>query len=239
MTSLTRSAVVALAVAGLSSCVSEDGNGRIVTEQRAVQAFQKVKVEDGLRVTITQGPRSVLLTTDENLRSFFQADVRGDTLVLKKLSNFSLNPTGEVVFEIMNEVLEGLDVSGGAQVSADATPTSRWRLTASGGSVVTARNVATPKLDVEASGASEVTLFGSANEARVKGSGGSKVNTVGVTTVSVDVDASGGSTLNVAASSSAKGIASGNSTVNVVGNPQTRTIDATGSSTVTYTDSSL
>ncbi len=239
MRSLTRSAVVALAVLGFSSCVSEDGNGRIVTEQRAVKEFQKVKVEDGLRVTITRGPRTVWLTTDENLRSFFQAEVRGDTLVLKRMSNFALNPTGEVVFEISNEVLEGLEVSGGAHVSAAATPTSRWRLSASDGSVVTVSDVATPKLDVEASGGSEVTLSGSANEAKVKGSGRSKVDTTGVAAVSVDVDASGGSTLNVAASSEATGHVSGSSTVNVVGNPQKRSIDTSGSSQVTYTDANL
>ena len=236
MSSLTRSAVVALAVLGLSSCVSEDGNGRIVTEQRSVTAFSKVKVEDGLRVSITQGPRGVWLTTDENLRTYFRAKVVGDTLVLDQLSNFVLNPTGEVVFEVTNDVLEGLEVSGGAQVSADATPAARWRLTASGGSTVSVARIAAPRFDVDASGNSRVDAFGSASDVNVNASGGSEVNTVGVSTVNLDVDASGGSVLNVAASSSATGNASGGSRVNVVGDPQTRSIDTSGDSQVTYSD---
>ena len=84
MSSLTRSAVLTLAVLGLSACITEEGNGNIVTDQRAVKPFTKLKAEDGLRVSVTQGPRNVWLTTDENLRSFFQAEVRGDTLVLSR-----------------------------------------------------------------------------------------------------------------------------------------------------------
>lgn len=51
----TRSALAALAVLALSSCRTEDGDGRIVTEQRPVGAFSKLEVEDGITVTIFRG----------------------------------------------------------------------------------------------------------------------------------------------------------------------------------------
>ncbi len=239
MTSLTRSAVFTFAVLGFSACVSEDGNGTIVTEQRSVKAFTKLKVEDGLRVSLTQGPRGVWLTTDENLRSFFQAEVRGDTLVLKRLSNFTLKPSGDVVFEVTNEVLEGLEVSGGAQVNADATPAGQWRLDVSGESVVSVSRMAAQKLKMEVTGNSQVDVSGSASDVKLKASGSSRVNTTSLSTVNLDVDASGGSVLNVAASNSATGSVSGNSRVTVVGNPQKRDINASGSSQVTYTDGNL
>ena len=238
MTSLTRSAVFAVAVLGLFSCMQQDGNGNVVTEQRTVKAFTRLKVEDGLRVSITQGPRNVWLTTDENLRSFFQAEVRGDTLVLKRLSNFTLKPSGDVAFEVTNEVLEGLDVSGGAQVNADATPASQWRLDVSGESVVSVARMAAQKLTMEVTGNSEVNVSGAASDVKVRASGSSRVNTTRLSAVNVDVDASGSSVLNVAASSSATGSASGSSRVTVVGEPQKRDINTSGSSQVTYTDAS-
>ena len=241
MTSLTRSAVFAVAVLGLFSCMQQDGNGNVVTEQRTVKAFTRLKVEDGLRVTITQGPRNVWLTTDENLRSFFQAEVRGDTLVLKRLSNFILKPSGDVAFEVTNEVLEGLDVSGGAGgalVNADATPAGQWRLDVSGESVVSVARMAAQKLTMEVTGNSEVNVSGAASDVKVRASGSSRVNTTRLSAVNVDVDASGSSVLNVAASSSATGSASGSSRVTVVGEPQKRDINTSGSSQVTYTDAS-
>ena len=236
MSSLTRSALITLSVLGLSACVTEEGNGQIVTDQRAVKAFTRLKVEDGLRVSVTQGPRNVWLTTDENLRSFFQAEVRGDTLVLSRMPNFRLKPTGEVLFEVTNDVLEGLEVSGGSQVNADATPARQWRLEVSGGSVVSVARMAAESLTMDVSGESRVEVSGSARDVKVNASGKSRVNAQTLSTVNLDVDASGGAILNVAASSSATGSASGNSQVNVLGDPQKRTISTSGTAQVTYID---
>lgn len=234
MSLLTRSCLITLTALSLSACLVEVGNGEIVTQTRTVPAFSRVAVQSGLHATLSQGERSVAFITDQNLQTFLQAYVEDDTLVLRVVRNFSLQPTANLGVIVTNDVLEGLEVSGGAQVSANATPAADWSLTASGGSTVTLSQLQTQRLVIEASGGSRVTAFGLAPHLSATGSGGSQVNTEGTSAEDVIVQATGGSIFHVRASKSVSGAASGGSQVTVSGNPAARTITATGGSLVTW-----
>lgn len=234
MSQLFRSALFTLSALALSACVIQVGNGQIGTQQRTVSAFSKVSVASGIRATIAHGERAVKLTADENLQTFLQVYVEGGTLIVRKLPNFTLNPTGDIVAEITNPLLVGLDVSGGSHVSADATEAVEWNLNVSGGSTVAVSRVEATQLIANASGGSHVSVFGLVPGVRIAASGGSQVDTDGVAAEDVTVDASGGSILHVRASKSAQGDASGGSQVTVAGNPLTRAITTSGGSRVTY-----
>lgn len=199
MSPLIRSAFFTLSALAFGSCAIQVGNGQIVTQQRTVTAFSKVSVGSGIRATIARGDRSVNLTADENLHTFLQVYVEGDTLILRTLPNFTLNPTGNIVADITNPLLVGLDVSGGARVNADATEAVEWRLNASGGSTAALSRLEATQAIVAASGGSHVDVFGLAQSAIVEASGGSQIDTDGVAAEDVTVNASGGSTLHVRA----------------------------------------
>ncbi|MDP1824319.1 MAG: head GIN domain-containing protein [Archangium sp.] len=234
MSPLIRSAFFTLSALAFGACAMEVGNGHVVPQQRTVSAFSKVSVGSGIRATIARGDRAVTLTADENLHAFLQVFVENDTLIVRKVPNFTLNPTATIVADISNPLLVGLDVSGGAHVNADATEAVEWRLNASGGSTAALSRLEATQVIVNASGGSHVDVFGLAQSAIVDASGGSQVDTDGVAAQDVTVNASGGSTLHVRASKSAQGNASGGSTVTVTGNPLTRSIDTSGGSRVTY-----
>lgn len=234
MSVLTRSWLIILSALPLAACVAESGNGKVVSQQRTVSSFSKVEVANGIHATITQGDRSVAVVTDENLQAFIEATVRDDTLFLRVLPNFRLNPTGDLGAVVKNGVLEGLAASGGARVTADATPAATWPLAASGGSNIVLSQLNTPQLILSASGGSIVQAFGVATNITATGSGGSQVLTEGVEAENFTLEASGGSLFRVRATRSIQGNASGGSQVSVSGNPASRSITTSGASRVTW-----
>ncbi len=234
MSSLVRSAGIIVALA-FCSCISEDGNGRVITTLISnVRSFSRVAVQDGIQVSIARGEPSVRLTSDENLRLFYEFDVDGRTLKIRQMNNFRLTPSTPVMVEITNPELEGLDVSGGSQVSAEATPAGDWRLTVKEGSSASLSRLETQNLHVDASGSSRVDVFGRSRDVNIKSSGGSQVSTDGVSAAHVKINASGGSLITVNALESVKIDASGGSQVTVTGNPPERTTDTTDGSQVNF-----
>ena len=68
----------------LAACGGDDaGNGHLVTEERTVGEFTDVSVGSGLDATVNAGPRSVLLTLDDNLLSLVETVVEGTQLVVR------------------------------------------------------------------------------------------------------------------------------------------------------------
>lgn len=234
MLPLNRSGLICACVLALgSSCMSEDGNGLIATQERSVAAFSRIEVQGGIQVTISQGPRRVTVTTDENLSSFYVTDVDGQTLKINETSN-RLRPTGTVFVEVFTERLERLEVKNGAQVSADATQPDEFRLIVKDNSIVSVSRMRTQKMVVEASGESRVDAQGDVTELRIESRSRSAINTAGLDAIEVKVDASGQSLVNVSARSSIEVDASGDSVVNISGNPGSRNINSDSGSQVVF-----
>lgn len=237
MSPLNRSVLIcAGALALASSCMSETGNGVIATQERTVPAFSRVEVQDGIQVSISRGPSRVTITTDENLTSFYEIDVDGQTLKIKEMSNFQLKPTGTVFVEVLTERLERLEVKNGAQVSADATLTGEFRLIVKDKSSASVSRMQTQELILEASDESRVDVFGEATDVRIQSQSRSAVNAAGLEALNVKVDASGQSLVNVNARNSIEVDASGDSIVTVSGNPPTRSIDSDSGAQISFTN---
>ena len=231
---MARSFLISLAVLALSSCAAEKGNTNVVSQQREVASFSKVSIGSGIHATITKGATSVKVITDENLQVFVESVVRDDTLFVDVAKKVALDPTGELVALVTNDVLAGLSASGGARVLADATPADQWPLSATGGSNINLSGLQTPQLTLDASGGSIVQAFGSATSVTATGSGGSQVLTEGVDAENFTLEASGGSIFHVRATKSAQGNASGGSTLVVSGHPAVRAINYTADCQLTW-----
>ncbi|MDP2274445.1 MAG: DUF2807 domain-containing protein [Archangium sp.] len=235
MSPLNRSVLIcAGALALASSCMSETGNGVITTQERLVPAFSKVEVQDAIQVSISRGPTRVTISTDENLTSFYEIDVDGETLKIKEMSNFKLRPTGAVFVDIQTERMERLEVRNGAQVSADATQAGEFRLIVKDRSSATVSRIQTSELILEATDESRVDVFGEATQLRVESRSQSAVNADGLDAQTVKVVATRQSLVNVNAQRSIEVDASGDSVVTVSGNPLDRNIDADSGSQVSF-----
>ncbi len=234
MLPLNRSGLICACVLALgSSCMSEDGNGVVTTQERAVSAFSRIEVQGKIQVTISEGPHRVTVTTDENLSAFYVTNVDGQTLKIKETSN-RLRPTGTVFVEVFTERLERLEVKEGAQVSADATQPDEFRLIVKDNSIVSVSRMRTQKMVIEASGDSRVDVRGDVTKLGIVSRSRSAINAAGLDAIEVKVGASGQSLVNVSARSSIEVDASGDSVVNISGNPGSRNINSDSGSRVVF-----
>lgn len=216
----------------LSACGFEAGNHHVVEEQRAVPAFSKVAIHDGFEVQIGRGERALSITADENLLPFIESYVDGDTLVVEVRRGMLLHPTHGLRATVANDVLTGLDVSGGSRVSAIASAAPEWTVVASGGSDVAVSSLSAGQFIADASGGSIIRASGAAESGYAIGSGASRLFLASAPVGSLVVDASGGSIVEVRASSAVDGQASGGSQVTVWGNPSNLHLSTSGGSRV-------
>lgn len=234
--SLIRSAVITLATLALCSSCSESGKGFVNTEQRVLgRTFDKVKVSDGLSVSITNGDQRVAVTTDDNLRNNIVTDIDGDTLKIRLAHNEDVKPT-VLQIEVSTPSLRGLNVEGYSTVNAEATQAENWHLDVDSKSHVKVNNIGAGDLFVNVSDESLAEVTGQANYISVDCHDKSSMNSDGLTAVKAKVDISGQSQVNVRATNEIQVDSTGNSRTFVSGNPATRKVNADNGSSVVFSN---
>jgi hypothetical protein len=214
-----------------SGCTIIRGSGKDTTQTRELGAFRRLQVESGFEVTMTTGPRSVVVTTDDNVLEYVETLIENDTLVVRIRRGVTISTVSGLRATLSNDVLEGVEASGGARVTATATAAETWNASASGGSKMNLTGLSASKVNLEASGGSDVTLAGMTTELTVNASGGSVVNTGALSARRASIDFPGGSEGRLTVTETLTGSASGGSTVTVLGNPMTM-VQTSGDSTV-------
>jgi hypothetical protein len=169
------------------------------------------------------------LSAEDNLHPLVETFVEEDTLVVRVKPSTMVAPGRTLDVTITNDLLEGLQASGGSRVTAVATPSERFPVTASGGSVVQVTSLSSTEFSIDASGGSEVTVSGAATGAQVEASGGSDLLLQGVPLQWLRVTASGGATVLARVSQTLTGKASGGSTITVIGTPASTVATSGGS----------
>jgi hypothetical protein len=225
--------VSALMTCLLMGCSGVVGSGRPATEMRPIEAFRTLRAENGFRVVVTKGARSLSVTADDNVVPLVETVVEGEALVLRLRPGTTLSTTRGLVAALSTDVLEGVTAGGGSQVTGPVSAVATFPIDASGGAQLDLTGVMSSLVTVTASGGSSVTLAGSGTELRATVGGGSKVLSRDLVATKVTLDVSGGAEARVSASSEVTGTASGGSTVVVSGNPPAVTVQTSGGSTVT------
>lgn len=199
---------------------------------REVAAFRSVTIESAFIATVATGPRSVTITADQNLLTTgIDTLVDSDRLVVRVHPGF--NTLGSLKVAITNDVIEGVDANGAAQVTVTAPPaTSAFSTTLSGASTLTVTGLSVDQLTADVHGASTLTASGTARAETLLLSGGATAHLKGLSAQTLQVDASGGSNLDATVSGTLSGTASGGSALTITGNP-TNSVAASGGSKVT------
>ncbi|MFT3835887.1 MAG: DUF2807 domain-containing protein [Myxococcaceae bacterium] len=215
----------------LTGCGGIIGSGKVVSQDKTVGPFRTVQIASGFVANVTPGDRGVTVRTDDNVMNDVEVIVKGEELVVRIKPDSAVMGTTELSVIVHNDVLGGIDASGGSIVTAEVTPVDQLPVSGSGGSRVTVTNVTSTSLDLDASGGSQLFLTGGASSAQASGSGGSIIDLRKTPLSSLQLDLSGGSQLKANVSGSAHGSASGGSTVTLSGHP-TFDIDQSGGSVV-------
>jgi hypothetical protein len=229
-----------LAVAGMMGACSLtilEGSGVELVQLRKVEGFARVLAEKGVEVRIElSDAEQVTVSGDDNLVDRITTEVVGDVLQVSLVSDegMIINNTLPLFVMVRTPGLLEVRADAGSSVSVFDLVGEKLDLLINGGSNLLAEGLAITGLIVAAEGGSSVEASGSATRATVLAGGGSSVDLANLETVDMEVEVSGGSNATVNVSGSLVITASGGSTVEHSGDPDSVELkDISGGSSVT------
>ncbi len=147
------------------------GSGKVVTEDRKVSGFTRIRHEGAGEVSVTAGKDfSTKLTIDDNLAKFVKTEVDGDTLVIKNSKD--INPTEfKVAITLPNLAAYKIDGAGDVKISG----------------------VDSDSLEAEIDGAGNIVIAGVAKSATlsIDGAGAIEANDLKTETAKASIDGAG------------------------------------------------
>src|SRR5438874_6647499 len=173
------------------------GNRQIKTEERTIGAFTEIDAGGAFIIEWESGSPALRIMTDENLLSYVQSDISGDTLRLR--THEQIWPT------------HGIKVVISSPTRAAARIRGTVRLTA--------KQLTGPKFVFEASGASRVSLDGKVDELLADMTGASKLEAGGLQTKTAEISTTGAGNAEIAVSETLKVAITGAGKVSYSGNP--------------------
>ena len=205
------------------------------TEERALAPFSKLRVENGIDVSLIQGDRpSVTIDADDNLLKDIVTEVDGGELRISRTRNSGRFFGSDAKVRLTFVQLSGIRASGGSDIDGGSdVKLDELSISASGGSDVDLA-VEAKKLELTLSGGSDLKLRGSAETLSITASGGSDIAAGDLRADRVTLRVSGGSDAHVNAKDAIELDASGGSDVTVSGNPQRRAVNNDRSSDVRW-----
>jgi putative autotransporter adhesin-like protein len=188
---------VCIALASGCRWVGIRGNGHIQTDDRTISAFTEIDAGGAFEIEWQSGFPALRITTDENLLSYVESDVSGDTLHLR--THEQIWPTHGIKVVISSPTRTGARIRGAVKL--------------------TAKQLTGPKFALEASGASHVSLGGNIDELLADMTGASKLDASGLQTKTAEISTTGAGHAEVAVSETLKVAITGAGKVSYSGNP--------------------
>lgn len=212
-----------------------EGSGTIVTEDREVATVRAIDMEGGnYRVVVNRGPvESLSITSDDNIVDELTTEVDGETLKIfwgdgNVFSAWRVDPTEDVLVELILPELVGIDMSGASDIEATGVAGEALSVSITGSGDVTLidLDVDTLTVDIEGSGDIEADGTASNQEIDIDGSGRIHADNLAGRTARVSVSGSGDATLNVSEALDVE--IDGSGTVEYYGDPEVNS-DISGS----------
>lgn len=223
------------------------GSGHVISENRAVNGFDKVTLSGIGEVILTQGTtESLSIEAEDNLVPYFETTVRSGTLEIGIKSGMvvSVQPTRPVVFHLTMKDVRGLNLSGSGSINVPgAVKTDQLELKISGSGAINLNSVtagvlattitgsgsvnvsalAAKTLASTITGSGKVTLAGHVMEQLlvVNGSGKYEASNLDSQTMAITVRGSGNSVIKAALALDVN--ISGSGDVRYYGNPKVNT----------------
>jgi len=188
---------VCIALASGCRWVGVRGNGDIKTDDRTIGAFTEIDAGGAFEIEWQSGSPALRITTDENLLSYVESDVSGDTLHLR--THEHIWPTHGIKVVISSPIRTGARIRGAVKL--------------------TAKQLTGPKFALEGSGASHVSLDGNIDELLADMTGASELEASGLQTKTAEISTTGAGDAEVAVAETLKVAITGAGKVSYSGNP--------------------
>src|ERR1044072_5229865 len=173
------------------------GNGHIETDDRTIEAFTEIDTGGAFEIEWQSGSPALRITTDENLLSYVESDVSGDTLRLRP--HDQIWPTHGIKVVISSPTRAAARIRGAVKLTAKQLTGSKFAL--------------------EASGASRVSLDGNVDELLADMTGASELEASGLQTKTAQISTTGAGDAEIAVAETLKVAITGAGKVTYSGNP--------------------
>lgn len=217
--------LVVMAVTACNPLVK--GSGNLVTETRQVSNFDRITLDGSGEMFVTQaGSESLRIETDDNVMQYVKAEVEGGTLKLGFKEGVNLVSPSRLVFNIIVDDLDGVEISGSGDFESGSLETGRLDLEISGSGNIHIDDLAAGEVKARISGSGEIDLVGDTDYQDIAISGSGKYLAGDLCSASVRVSTSGSGDATVCASETLDVTISGSGSVSYYGRP---TINSSGS----------
>ena len=200
--------LAALAITG-AGChwLGVRGNGHVTTDQRPIAEFTEIQADGMFDIVWSSGPPSLSITTDDNLLTYVQSEIRDNRLRL--------------------HVRERILPTHGLKVAVSSPTRTGSRLT--GASDLTAHALTGDSYAVETTGAADIKLDGSIDHLLADMTGASDLQARSLQTRTAEISTTGAASAEVSVSESLKVTITGAGEVVYHGNPAvTRKVTGAG-----------
>jgi hypothetical protein len=139
---------------------NQGGSGDVITEERNVSSFDKVRVTGSGVAEIIQGDtESLVIEAEDNIMPSIESKVENGVLVLGQKFNARISPTKPVKYTVTMINVTGLDITGSGAINSDRIDTGIISLGISG-----------------SGGINIVELDGDSVDANITGSGNARIS---------------------------------------------------------------
>src|SRR4029077_1677218 len=190
------------------------GNGHIKTDERPVSAFANIDTSGAFTIEWQSGTPSLRITTDENLLSYIDSNVSGETLHLR--TREQIRPTHGVRVVLSSPTRVGARTSGAVKLDAKQLSGTRFAL--------------------ESRGASRVSLEGNIDELLVDMTGASELAASNLQTKVSEISTTGAADAEIAVAETLKVAITGAGKITYSGNPATIEKHISGAGSIRHKD---
>jgi hypothetical protein len=212
-------AAVFLSACNVNISNGENGNGKVVTEEREITAdFLEVRGSAGLEVYLTQGNENkIVVEADENLQQYIETDVEDGKLKITTSRNIGRS-TAKKVYVTFKQ-LNAVEASSGAEVTGNSIIKSQdLSLKCSSGADLDVE-VFAQNLTAKASSGAEMEVSGKATYLTADASSGSELNAKELLVLQCSAEASSGAEITVNVKEKLETNVGSGGDINYYGNP--------------------
>ncbi|MEM8508356.1 MAG: head GIN domain-containing protein [Bacteroidota bacterium] len=209
------------------------GNGKIVTVERSVGAYDYVALAGWFDVELVDGEEGELtLQGEENLLEYIKTEVKDGKLTIKQKKGVNLRPSSwneGIIITVPVESVDGVSLSGSGDIVSKTTLTSDNFKTSISGSGDITLQVEAKSIDASMSGSGDMNLSGKATDFEVSVSGSGDIKAYDLSAEFVDAQVSGSADIRVTANQMLKARVSGSGDIRYKGNPKKIDTKSSGS----------
>ena len=211
------------------------------TETRELAGFSSLIVKNALEVRLIQGQINEAVISIPGTNDKGIANVKTEIIggVLSIYIEGKVKSKNNTVIILTFKHLDNIKLSGASEIlTLDVIRQKELKIKGEG-AIEANLNLEVTNLSLDFSGASDLKLRGLADSLSLKTSGASDVKAAGFVVKNITIDVSGASDIEVNATESITGTATGASSVSVKGSPKVKAINQTGASSTAYGSSRI